>query len=71
MMAARFALPVSEVLFLFFTARGGSFLSQKEKEKNGGASPFGVPKRKRAPLQVTDDSIDKSDRREILAQMKV
>ena len=30
-------LPVSEVLFLFFTGRGGSFLSQKEKEKNGGA----------------------------------
>ena len=37
MMAARRVLPVSEVLFLFFTARGGSFLSQKEKEKNGGA----------------------------------
>ena len=36
-MAARFALPVLEVLFLFFTGRGGSFLSQKEKEKNGGA----------------------------------
>ena len=36
-MAARDALPVSEVLFLFFTGRGGSFLSQKEKEKNGGA----------------------------------
>ena len=33
----RGALPVSEVLFLFFTGRGGSFLSQKEKEKNGGA----------------------------------
>ena len=37
MMAAGDALPVSEVLFLFFTGRGGSFLSQKEKEKNGGA----------------------------------
>jgi len=37
MMAARDMLPVSEVLFLFFTGRGGSFLSQKEKEKNGGA----------------------------------
>ena len=37
MMAAWDALPVSEVLFLFFTGRGGSFLSQKEKEKNGGA----------------------------------
>ena len=36
-MAARDALPVSEVLFLFFTGRGGSFLSRKEKEKNGGA----------------------------------
>ena len=30
-------LPVSEVLFLFFTGRGDSFLSPKEKEKNGGA----------------------------------
>ena len=38
MMAARDALPVSEVLFLFFTGRGGSFLSRKEKEKNGGAN---------------------------------
>ena len=38
MMAARDALPVSEVLFLFFTGPGGSFLSQKEKEKNGGAN---------------------------------
>ena len=37
MMAAWDALPVLEVLFLFFTGRGGSFLSQKEKEKNGGA----------------------------------
>ena len=36
-MAARDALPVLEVLFLFFTGRGDSFLSQKEKEKNGGA----------------------------------
>ncbi len=36
-MAARDALPVSEDLFLFFTGRGGSFLSRKEKEKNGGA----------------------------------
>ena len=35
MMAARRELPVSEVLFLFFTGRGGSFLSPKEKEKNG------------------------------------
>ena len=35
MMAARDMLPVSEVLFLFFTGRGGSFLSPKEKEKNG------------------------------------
>ena len=38
MMAAWDALPVLEVLFLFFTGRGGSFLSQKEKEKNGGAN---------------------------------
>ena len=37
MMAARRELPVSEVLFLFFTGRGGSFLSPKEKEKSGGA----------------------------------
>ena len=37
MMATGDALPVSEVLFLFFTGRGGSFLSRKEKEKNGGA----------------------------------
>ena len=37
-MAARDALPVLEILFLFFTGRGGSFLSQKEKEKNGGAA---------------------------------
>ena len=34
-------LSVSEVLFLFFTGRGGSFLSQKEKEKNGGAKASG------------------------------
>ena len=34
-MAARFALPTSKVLFLFFTGRSGSFLSLKEKEKNG------------------------------------
>ena len=40
MMAARGVLPVSEVLFLFFTVRGGSFLSPKEKEKNGGAMCF-------------------------------
>ena len=38
MMAAQDALPVFEVLFLFFTGRGGSFLSPKEKEKNGGAN---------------------------------
>ena len=31
-------LPVLKVLFLFFTGRGSSFLSQKEKEKNGGAN---------------------------------
>ena len=37
MMAARDALPVLKVLFLFFTGRGNSFLSPKEKEKNGGA----------------------------------
>ena len=36
-MAAQFALPTSKVLFLFFTGRSGSFLSLKEKEKNGGA----------------------------------
>ena len=36
-MAARDALPVLKILFLFFTGRGGSFFSQKEKEKNGGA----------------------------------
>ena len=41
MMAARFAVPVSRVLFLFFTGRGGSFLSRKEKEKNGGAKKGG------------------------------
>ena len=40
-MAARSELPVSEVLFLFFTGRGGSFLSPKEKEKNGGAKRSG------------------------------
>ena len=34
-------LSVSEVLFLFFTGPGGSFLSQKEKEKNGGAKASG------------------------------
>ena len=38
MMAARFTLPVLKVLFLFFTGRGSYFLSQKEKEKNGGAN---------------------------------
>ena len=38
MMAARFTLPVLKVLFLFFTGRGSSFLSQKEKEKNGGVN---------------------------------
>ena len=46
MMAARDMLPVSEVLFLFFTGRGGSFLSQKEKEKNGaqkGGRPMVAP----------------------------
>ena len=56
-MAARDMLPVSEVLFLFFTGRGGSFLSQKEKEKNGGAKradsvvrPYKIgSKRKRGP----------------------
>ena len=37
MMAAQAALPVFEVLFLFFTGRDGSFLSQTEKEKNRGA----------------------------------
>ena len=38
MMAARDALLVLNVLFLFFTGRDGSFLSLKEKEKNGGAN---------------------------------
>ena len=38
MMAARDALPVLKILFLFFTGRGDSFLSPKEKEKNGGAN---------------------------------
>jgi len=48
MMAAWDALPVLEVLFLFFTGRGGSFLSQKEKEKNGGAKK--ISRLWRAPL---------------------
>ena len=41
MMAARNVLLVLNVLFLFFTGRGGSFLSPKEKEKNGGAKRSG------------------------------
>ena len=41
MMAARDALPVLKVLFLFFTRRGNSFLSPKETEKNGGAKNTG------------------------------
>ena len=40
MMAAWDVRPVSEFLFLFFTGRGGSFLSPKEKEKNGGANTY-------------------------------
>ena len=41
-MVAWFALPVLHGFsFLFFTGRGGSFLSQKEKEKNGGAKKMG------------------------------
>ena len=65
-MAAQFAFPVLTVLFLFFTGRGGSFLSPKEKEKNGGANqtnegigPYKfyrrVPKggQSRAPLRST------------------
>ena len=39
-MAARGVLPVLEVLYLFFTVRGHSFLSPKEKEKNGGRNTF-------------------------------
>ena len=38
-MAARDALPVLNVLFLFFTGRPHSFLSQK----NGGAKKTGRP----------------------------
>ena len=49
-MAARGGFPVLEILFLFFTGRGGSFLSQKEKEKNGGRKGNGraMP----APLRI-------------------
>ena len=55
-MAARGVVSVSEVLFLFFTGRGGSFLSRKEKEKNGA-------QKGRMPLQGEDFSAG-SERRE-------
>ena len=46
MMAAWDVRPVSEILFLFFTGRGDSFLSPKEKEKNGGANVLLLEKQK-------------------------
>ena len=43
MMAAWDVRPVSEILFLFFTGRGDSFLSPKRERKEWG--------RKRSPLE--------------------
>ena len=50
MMAAWDVRPVSEILFLFFTGRGDSFLSPKEKEKNGGAKTYAAGSKGEAPL---------------------
>ena len=47
-MAARFVLPVLNVLFLFFTGRGDSFLSQRRERKEWGRKAGG---QSRPPLQ--------------------
>jgi hypothetical protein len=43
MMAARDALPVLKILFLFFTGRGDSFLSQRRERKERGRKNTGWP----------------------------